>query len=510
MQMERRVGDRQRNPSSRSQEPVDEHGKTTQETMGDRTTNDHHHTTPAHRSSAVRQKKDQIQWHRIRSNKVGVDEGGAAAVSMDVVREVEERGGSQSPAPCSLSAKLRSGSGSSQFREVDFSDQVQGVGSASLERPRYFVGDSSFRHGGGPGGPLTGRDDKENTDEAGKRDNVRRGNDNDDDEDDANQQELRVLKNGDEVGRITVFKGNVQVNDGSNGSQDNRMSDGKDGVVIREGAVRIGLDGSIEIGGGGIGEDEFDERSWGTGGNLVRRVVQVPQSLVLKDDPKKSDDPLRSNDPRRRRSEDDPRFSSGASTSHVCIPHYQASTDSFTTGATELSSGSTRGGTTTTAAEGDEETPKTTRPPIPPQDEQEKPTLTPTSLAIYSSIQQQGSSRSGTCVLFTTAVCTFIVTLVLTVAILIAPKTLASRGEDQAARAAPALTTTTNTSDTPASHAALHAQTLTRVLSSVRAPTSPTPTTSSIPTTSAASSTPTILQDSQNTTELFKDALRTR
>ncbi|XP_071535095.1 uncharacterized protein [Panulirus ornatus] len=502
--MERSVGGRQTNPSGRSDEPVEEPKKTTPDEMGDRAGNDHSSSGRTH--PAVRQKqehrKDQIQWHRIRSNKVGVEEG---AVSIDVVKEVDDRG-CRSPVPCPLSAKLRSGSGSSQFREVDFSDQVQEVGRSTLDRPHYFVSDS-LKYGGPEGftrqpsievklvgdkGEQTEHDPKEGRDESGtNKDNAHNAGDDDD------KQELRILKNGDEVGRITVIKGKVQVTEGPNGNQDgaNKPGDGTDGVVTKEGAC-VGLDGAIEIGGGGIGilAQEFDNRGWDNEGNMVRRVVQVPQSLVLKDDY--------------------PRFSTAASTSQVRIPHYQASTDSFTTGATEISSGSTRGGTTTTAAEGDEEAPKSTRPIVPAQDEQEKPTLTPTSLAIYSSIQQQGSSRSGTCILFSTAVCTFIVTLVLTVAILIAPKTLASRGqEDQAARAAPALTTTTtnnNTSDTGASHAALHANTLTRILSSVLAPTPPTPNISSIPTTSATTSAPTIFDDSQNATELSGDALRTR
>ncbi|ROT83757.1 hypothetical protein C7M84_023060 [Penaeus vannamei] len=108
------------------------------------------------------------------------------------------------------------------------------------------------------------------------------------------------------------------------------------------------------------------------------------------------------------------RFSSGASTSKCGDPRgCQASLGGSMTEDTELSCGSTR-------SLGDEER----KPPKPPKDDRVRPVLTATSLAIYTNIEQNGS-RSGTCLLCTTAVCTFIVTMVLAVGILIAPKTLA-------------------------------------------------------------------------------------
>ncbi|XP_037805005.1 mucin-5AC-like [Penaeus monodon] len=224
-------------------------------------------------------------------------------------------------------------------------------------------------------------------------------------------------------------------------------------------ASRLGqdLEATVDDKGGRRSEEKYaivsadasrepEQRASGSGGAVARRLVQVPQSLSLARNGALEPDFLR--------------FSSGASTSKGADPRgCQTSLGGSMTEDTELSCGSTR-------TLGDEER-KPTKP-LAPKDDRERPVLTATSLAIYTNIEQNGS-RSGTCLLCTTAVCTFIVTMVLAVGILIAPKTLAVKEPtkrplpEPEPPAPPALPASTNASSETPSVAALHVLTITRL-----------------------------------------------
>lgn len=85
------------------------------------------------------------------------------------------------------------------------------------------------------------------------------------------------------------------------------------------------------------------------------------------------------------------------------------------------------------AVEGEEFSPGDAPRPIPTisqiADSRDRKSLTSISLATYNNIQKEGVPKRGNCILCFAATLTFVVTLVLTIAILIAPKSFGSKDE---------------------------------------------------------------------------------
>lgn len=364
----------------------------------------------------LEQTKEQMQQTRKKSsNKVGVEMPADVDSSWD-------------RAPPCPSARFRVASGASQFREVDFSVAAVGeAGARAKVEPEYELNNGAKKIESGVFGSTRSLPKEE------------------EEEEDAD------TKGGEDVGRAETGQGD--------GKETGEVGDGEKAGTSSEGenmdsSSRVGEDLEKMVDGKGSRRSEEryvilngdpsrepDQRASGSGGGAVaRRMVQVPQSLNLA---------------RNGTLESEfHRFSSGASTSKCIDPRgCHTSTGGSMTEDTELSCGSTR-------TLDDEE--KKPSKPIMPKDDRERPVLTATSLAIYTNIEQNGT-RSGTCLLCTTAVCTFIVTMVLAVGILIAPKTLAVREPTKRPLPEPALPTNTNTSSASPSVAALHVLTITRL-----------------------------------------------
>ncbi|XP_047480980.1 uncharacterized protein LOC125033475 isoform X2 [Penaeus chinensis] len=377
---------------------------------------------PKHLCSSIKEKlehtKEQMQQTRKKSsNKVGVEMPADVDSSWD------------RPPPC-LSARFRVASGASQFREVNFSvPAAGGFGALAKVEPEAEEGKvESAVFGSTQHLPKADEEEEEGANAEG----------------------------GEGVGEAGEGQGDEkEPDDAGDAEKAGTSSDGEKA----DSASRIGedLEATVDDKGGRRSEEKYaiesadasqepDQRASGSGGAVARRLVQVPQSLNLARNGAVESDFLR--------------FSSGASTSKGGDPRgCQTSLGGSMTEDTELSCGSTR--------TLDDEERKPTRP-LAPKDERERPVLTATSLAIYTNIEQNGS-RSGTCLLCTTAVCTFIVTMVLAVGILIAPKTLAVKEPtkrplpEPAPPAPPALPAGTNASSETPSVAALHVLTITRM-----------------------------------------------
>nr|XP_053648940.1 uncharacterized protein LOC128700030 [Cherax quadricarinatus] len=367
--------------------------------------------SPTHQlCPSTKPKMDQMQWSRIRSNKVGVDDG---VTNIDVGSEVER--GNKSPMGGKLSAKLRASSGLSQFREVDFSDQVQGSGDKT--KKKHIVVSDSLR-GSGVINDKPDEGDTGDVDEGGTED-VDEGGTGDVDEggtedvDEGGTGDVDEGKSGAVVTDNEAGRENDQCEEEHSQTADVQLSSAEKGISVKDK-------------GGVFAYGVVAQTLQGNGGVVGKRVVQVPKTLNLKEE---------------FRAANHRRFSSSGASTSKCNLHGGISTASSATDATELSLESTREGT---SVDDEEQTSKPKRPPF-HQDDQVKPTLTPTSIAIYSAIQND-SSRMGTCVICTTALCTFIVTIVFAVALLVIPKS-SSFKEDQAVRAAVVVTSTNNTSN---------------------------------------------------------------
>ncbi|XP_045582702.2 uncharacterized protein [Procambarus clarkii] len=448
--------------------------------MGDTPDNEEpQFASTVHLCPSGKQKMDQMQWPRIRSNKVGVDEG---VTNIDVGKDEEERG-SRSPAGRTLSAKLRASSGLSQFREVDFSDQVQG--SADKGKTKQYVVPDSLRGSDvfsakadddGETGADAGADAGVDAGKCPQGDLEHSGKDLADvgsqvaDEKGAKEQALHEEVTKNDQG-ITLVKEAVTEGEGEGECREKQNGAGgeTDGKPADTDAVNTvhGKGGAFAY---GVVASQIRYNPW--------RESRVPSSLRLRE------------------------YEEGASTSKMVPSHAVASTSSVTDD-TELSL--------------EEEISKPRRP-LHQQDDKAKPVLTPTSIAIYSTIQKNGTS-SGTCVLFTMAGCTFIVTIVLTIALLVASRSSWIKKEDPADRSVPAIITSSNNTSGGTSRSALRAYTVARILKVLLTTTpSPTPdtpaptssiasTSSTTPPSSIASTTP---PGSQDSTQPSKDAITTR
>ncbi|XP_063596223.1 nuclear pore complex protein DDB_G0274915-like [Penaeus indicus] len=382
---------------------------------------------PKHLCSSIKEKleqtKEQMQQTRKKSsNKVGVEMPADVDSSWD------------RPPPCP-SARFRVASGASQFREVNFSvPPAGGFGALAKAEPEAEAGEGAHKVESAVFGSTQHLPRADEEEEEGEGEGVN-------------------AEGGEGVGEAGEGQGDEKEPDDDAGDAE-KAGTSSEGEKA-DSASRIGEDveATVDDKGGRRSEEKYaivgadaseepDQRASGSGGAVARRLVQVPQSLNLARNGALESDFLR--------------FSSGASTSKGGC---QTSLGGSMTEDTELSCGSTR--------TLDDEERKPTRP-LAPKDDRERPVLTATSLAIYTNIEQNGS-RSGTCLLCTTAVCTFIVTMVLAVGILIAPKTLAVKEPtkrplpEPAPPAPPALPASTNASSETPSVAALHVLTITRM-----------------------------------------------
>lgn len=382
---------------------------------------------PKHLCSSIKEKlehtKEQMQQTRKKSsNKVGVEMPADVDSSWD-------------RAPPCPSARFRVASGASQFREVNFSvAAVGGFGALAKVEPKAEASEGAKKVESAVFGSTQHLPKAEEEEE----------------------KEGANAEGGEGVGEAGEGQGEKkEPDDAGDAGKAGTSSEGEKA----DSASRLGqdLEATVDDKGGRRSEEKYaivsadasrepEQRASGSGGAVARRLVQVPQSLSLARNGALEPDFLR--------------FSSGASTSKGADPRgCQTSLGGSMTEDTELSCGSTR-------TLGDEER-KPTKP-LAPKDDRERPVLTATSLAIYTNIEQNGS-RSGTCLLCTTAVCTFIVTMVLAVGILIAPKTLAVKEPtkrplpEPEPPAPPALPASTNASSETPSVAALHVLTITRL-----------------------------------------------
>lgn len=339
----------------------------------------------------LEQTKEQMQQTRKKSsNKVGVEMPSDVDCSWD------------RPPPCP-SARFRVASGASQFREVNFSVAVGGVGARAKVEPEDEAEGGEKKVESGVFGStqnLPKAEEEEEVANAGGDEAVAEAGEEQAekrDPDDAGDAGDAEKKDPDDAGDNGDAEKAGTSSEGEKEDSASRVGEDVEKTVDDKGGRRS--ETKYEIVGADLPPPP-ELRASGSGGAVARRLVQVPQSLNLASNGALEAEFLR--------------FSSGASTSKCGDPRgCQASLGGSMTEDTELSCGSTR-------SLGDEER----KPPKPPKDDRVRPVLTATSLAIYTNIEQNGS-RSGTCLLCTTAVCTFIVTMVLAVGILIAPKTLA-------------------------------------------------------------------------------------
>ncbi|XP_066975680.1 serine-rich adhesin for platelets-like [Macrobrachium rosenbergii] len=397
---------------------------------------------PIHQCPSVEEKKkekEQQLRNLFRSNKVGVG---------DEVQEVWEVPRGNVPP----SATFRSSSGRSEFQEVEFTEaKIDAEGRVGLA-PGYYEGEQqkpNVMKAVANGMRVFGScNPGESSDDEGcakpKEDITIEEVDGDDEGDGNGGGDAEGEGNGGDEGDDGGKGDDEGENEGADGDSDSTSeSDNSDGSdkdddeeddsYPEDGETKTKQDpeNSASITGKAdeavdstgvrvIREQSAIKRGTGSIGNVavVSRFISGPKVSY--------------NNYNRPSTSEHARYNSGASTSKAGYYKGQGpSRDSSFTDATDLTSGSAREDTTLTIEEeGEEEEEHKPMDPVQLRKAQmkvAKPFLTASSLAIYSQIHQNGVSKLGTWVLGTSLVCTFVVTIVLTVLILIAPKTLSPK-----------------------------------------------------------------------------------
>ncbi|XP_068200823.1 serine-rich adhesin for platelets-like [Palaemon carinicauda] len=383
---------------------------------------------PIHQCPSVEEKKrekDQQFRNIFRSNKVGVG---------DEVQEVMEVPRGNVPP----SATFRTPSGRSEFQEVEFTEAKTNSGGRLGLPPGNHEGATPKSKIRKKVSRVFGScDPVENSDEDEEEENtLSEGDDGDGERDgdgDGDNDGDGCGGNGDGCGDDGDGCGGEGKNDdeGADGNSDSEgesdITDDSDETEENETKDQLGnstctpikADEDDSTGVKGIREKSAIKRGTGSIGNVavVARVINKPYYTY--------------SDHNRPSTSEATRFNSGASTSKDGYHKGQGpSRDSSFTDATDLTSGSAREDTTLTIEEEDVDEEHKQLDPARLRKAQmnvPRPFLTASSLAIYSQIHHNGVSKLGTYVLGTSLVCTFVVTIVLTVLILIAPKTFVSK-----------------------------------------------------------------------------------
>ncbi|KAK4313497.1 hypothetical protein Pmani_015159 [Petrolisthes manimaculis] len=376
----------------------------------------------------------------MRNNKVGVEQcgggsggggggglvpgmggvGGGGGVT-DVVTDDEDRSGSGSGT--NLSAKMRASSGLSQFQEVDFSNQVCFYNGDSLKKTHTGKPPTLSNFEEERGSISEWKPKKENwrrlKDDLMKKINSKRGSrDYGEEMADFNVKVevpecvatendiLDEILSKTELAAMSV-NGRKKLRERLERSADGRLEGIEDNSTARQGEKLPGCDAVPETSTTNTAQDSTTQ-----GSNPKQYDSQRKYNNVGCSSGYKSRQPVSNGE----------EYMSGSKRNNSSSRDGDPVPSTSTTVDTELSLHST--------GEGDDEEDSVDPPRrIPPPDEQEKPNLTPVSLAIYSNLSQEGPSRSRNMFLMATATCTFIITVVLAVAILVAPKTLAKKDE---------------------------------------------------------------------------------